>query len=190
MNNKNIHWPYYLSLESDVDRLSRYIEFTEDNYSTYSAELVCIFLSIGSEVDVVMKEVCAIVSPSSVLSNIDSYKKVIKTEIPSLITESAISSKFGLYFKPWEKWEATRGNPVWWKQYNNVKHQRNDFYSQANLKNVLEALAALYIVNVYLHFVVCKEKSEFVFSLEDTITQLTTQLDFYRIGNHFAYMSE
>ena len=190
MSNKNIHWPYYLSLESDVDKLTRYIEFTEDNYSTYSVELVRLFLSICSEVDVVMKELCAIASPSSKPSNIDAYKKVIKAEIPSLITESAISSKFGFYFKPWEKWETATGNPDWWKQHNNVKHQRNNFYSQANLKNVLEALAALYIVNVYLHFVACKEHSKFVFSLGDTITQLSTQLDFYRIDNHFAYISE
>jgi len=79
LNNKNIHWPYYLSLESDVDKLSRYIEFTEDNYSTYSVELVRIFLSICSEVDVVMKELCAITSPNSSASNIGAYKKIIKT---------------------------------------------------------------------------------------------------------------
>jgi hypothetical protein len=186
----NIHWPYYLSIESDVDKLSRYIEFTEDNYSTYSVELVRIFLSICSEVDVVMKEICAVISPTSTPSSINQYKDIIKTELPGLITESAISSKFGLCFQPWIKWESGKISPDWWVQHNNVKHQRNNYYYQANLRNVLEALAALYIANIYLHFVACKENSEFIFSVSDTVTQLTTQLDFYRIDNLFAYIRE
>jgi len=73
-----------------------------------------------------------------------------------------------LHFKPWNKWRSDN-TPDWWRQHKNVKHQRSDFYHQANLKNVLEALAALYIVNIYLHYVASKEHSTFVFSVSDTI---------------------
>ncbi len=34
-----IHWNYFLALENDLDRLSRYVEFTTPNYPVYSIEL-------------------------------------------------------------------------------------------------------------------------------------------------------
>lgn len=190
MYKDNIHWPYYLSLESDVDNLSRYIEFSEDNYSTYSIELVRIFLSIGSEIDVVMKEICLALFPNCKASKINQYQKIIKAELPSLITESAICSKYGLSFKPWLNWDLGIKSPEWWSQHNNVKHQRSDFYSQANLRNVLESLSALYIANIYLHHIICKKNYELIFSISDTLPQLRTQLDFYRIDNPFVYIRE
>jgi len=48
-----LHWRYFLLLEEDLMVLARYIEFTKDNYDSYSVELGRILLSAGSEVDVV-----------------------------------------------------------------------------------------------------------------------------------------
>ena len=36
----------------------------------------------------------------------------------------------------------------WWRQYNAVKHERLENFDQANLGNLLEALAALHILNI------------------------------------------
>lgn len=36
----------------------------------------------------------------------------------------------------------------WWEQYNSLKHQRVDNYHLANLKNLLNSLAALHILNL------------------------------------------
>lgn len=47
-------------------------------------------------------------------------------------------------------------NPQWWKYYNKVKHERIDieiFLKKANLENVMNAIAALYI----LERDICKE---------------------------------
>jgi hypothetical protein len=33
------HWNYFLALEEDVVRLSRYIEFTQDHFSAYSPSM-------------------------------------------------------------------------------------------------------------------------------------------------------
>ena len=70
---------------------------------------------------------------------------------------------------PWLGWEyhqktTKRGNvhidatnPEWWTMYNKVKHDRiairpetnKPYYKYANQKNVLDALAALFIVDSY-----------------------------------------
>ena len=33
------HWNYFLAMEEDLDRLSRFVEFTTNNYECYSIEL-------------------------------------------------------------------------------------------------------------------------------------------------------
>ena len=52
-SNNLVHWNYFLAFDSDAEKLSRYIEFTSDNFGTYSIELVRLLLSVASEVDVV-----------------------------------------------------------------------------------------------------------------------------------------
>ena len=56
--NKLIHWNYFLAIESDLERLSRYVEFSKDNYKTYSLAMAHLLLSSASEVDVVLKGIC------------------------------------------------------------------------------------------------------------------------------------
>jgi hypothetical protein len=50
-----IHWNYFLAIESDLENLSRYIEFIDTNFKTYSIELAHLLLASSSEIDVVLK---------------------------------------------------------------------------------------------------------------------------------------
>ena len=50
-NNALIHWNYFLSLESDVLNLSRYIDFSQSNFECYSIEITRILFASASEVD-------------------------------------------------------------------------------------------------------------------------------------------
>ena len=137
-----------------------------------------------------MKEVCMELAPNTKASSIDEYKKVISEHLPEFIEESAICYGHNLQFEPWSIW-STDKNPEWWRQHNKVKHQRNDFYHQATLRNVLEALAALYLVNVYLEHVKLKESSQgMIQHVSDSIQHVPIQLDFYRINHMMAYMHE
>ena len=52
------YWRYYLLLERRFQDCEQYVEISEENYKTYSMEFVNLILSIGSEVDVVLKEMC------------------------------------------------------------------------------------------------------------------------------------
>ncbi|MBI1210460.1 MAG: hypothetical protein GC190_03280 [Alphaproteobacteria bacterium] len=43
----------FLVLEADLERLSRFVEFTPDNYDSYSVETARILMAAAAEVDVV-----------------------------------------------------------------------------------------------------------------------------------------
>lgn len=152
--------------------------------------MVRLYLAICSEIDVVLKELCKEISPDFNAENINHYRKIVIDEIKGFSNQEAICYKFSLEFTPWMSWNENI-SPEWWSDHNKVKHKRNEFYNKANLKNVLESLAALYIVNLYLSFVKDKKISQgFTFSIEDTIPKLPVQLDFFRVNTLFAYMRE
>ena len=143
------YWNYYLALESDVARLSRYVEFTNDNFNTYSMELVKIFLSAGSEVDVIAKKLCRAVKRDSKAKNIDHYRRVLATRFPTFSAMQVKIPRYGLVLTPWINWKDKK-NPDWWREHNAVKHQRHDSYKLANLHNVLNSMAGL-LVLIYFY---------------------------------------
>ncbi|WP_169709591.1 hypothetical protein [Deferrisoma camini] len=147
-----IHWRYFLALEEDLRQLARYIEFAEDNFSTYSVELASLLLSAGSEIDVVAKQICKRIKRDSKANNIGHYANQIGAALPSVGKFKLSLPKYGLCLHPWKNWSSNpRKSPYWWKSYNNVKHQRHTHYKEANLKNVLNALGGLYVLVLYLY---------------------------------------
>ncbi len=147
--NSTHYWNYFLAIERDLENISRYIEFTDDNLDTYSIELARILLSASSEIDVIMKQLCGFLSSIRV-KNIEDYHSVIKTHLNTFIEEEVSISRFGMSFKPWKEW-ATNQNPNWWKSYNNVKHQRNNHFNEANLINTINAVGALFLTVIYYY---------------------------------------
>lgn len=52
---------------------------------------------------------------------------------------------------PFQAWNLSSStNPSWYKAYNGMKHDRNANIKQANYRNVLDALAGLFILNLWL----------------------------------------
>lgn len=147
-----LHWNYFIALESDLDQVSRYIEFHRKNYSTYSIELAHLLLASASEVDVISKSICLLVDPNSSAENINDYREIITQHISPFSKERVFIPRFGITLRPWFKWNKKGGdNPLWWRSYNNVKHQRDDHFNDANLKNVLDAIGGLLIVEFYFY---------------------------------------
>jgi hypothetical protein len=140
-----IYWNYFLALERDLELISRYVEFCEQNLSTYSIELTHLFLASASEVDVVAKLVCAHGAPRAPRENIDQYREVLRSTFPELPEVRIQIPRYGLSFSPWENWAGNR-NPDWWRSYNNVKHERNTYFNEATLKNALNAVGGLLIL--------------------------------------------
>ncbi len=72
--------------------------------------------------------------------NIETYGKIILSDIKIriLLTKEII--------KPFQLW-TDKGYPLWWTSYNNVKHQGFTYKEEGNLKNVIESLSALFLLN-------------------------------------------
>ena len=98
-------WNYFLAIESDLEDISRYIEFSNANLGTYSIKLAHILLSASSEVDVIMKQLCQLVLSNQSLTNINDYRRVIKNCLPVFINEEIRIDRFGLSYKPWDNWQ-------------------------------------------------------------------------------------
>lgn len=151
-----IHWNYFLALEEDIEHLARYVEFTTSNFSTYSLEIAHIYLAACSEVDVVAKQLSRKIDPDSNPRNIDDYRRIIDSAIPSIKNEKVTLHRYGLDLNPWDNWNEEQ-SPLWWRSHNAVKHERHNNFDKANLKNVLNAMSGLFllILHYYKDLPVC-----------------------------------
>lgn len=187
---RNIHWDYYIALENDIKELSRYIEFDESNFQAHSIELTRLLLTASSEVDVVVKELCKLIEPNSKAENINDYKKVITEKLPAIINTGIICPLYGLFLTPWSNWTGD-GNPEWWRSYNKVKHERNNNYKSASLKNVLNSVAGLFVSNVhYNHALFVSENTEYPYNLRHSLSVLNPRAELFRLDDPFSYLGE
>ena len=156
------HWNYFLALERDLEGVSRYIEFCKDNLNTYSIELAHLLLSSASEIDTIAKSVCSILDPKAKPKNIDQYRKIIRTaeeNQPGLPVHpksavfyddlkhrmsdlKVLLPRYNMVLMPWKSWAEDK-NPDWWQSYNKVKHERNNHFNEATLRNALYSVAGL-----------------------------------------------
>jgi hypothetical protein len=180
-----LHWNYFLALETDLQNVSRYIEFKENNFKTYSIELAHLLLASASEVDVVMKEACRLLDPSKNPRNINDYREIITRCMPQVKREVVYIPRFGLSFKPWTNWTKAK-NPFWWGSYNNVKHQRNNHFEEANLKNVLNAMGGLLITVFYYYELKFSQTDPNAFQrYSETMSLLQPQSEFMRLNEGY-----
>lgn len=148
---------YYNELENQLIGTLDYVPIDAVNFDTFSIKYNLLYQSICSEVNVVMKELAKRIAPDKNCDGINSCRGIIMGRYPSFTTMKVIG--FGLENElcPWEKWDKNE-NPIWWKTYNAVKHDRTGIdsddniqnYKLANQKNVIYALAGLIVLEWYL----------------------------------------
>jgi hypothetical protein len=180
------HWNYFLAIEKDLENLSRYIEFSNANLGTYSIELTHILLSASSEVDVIMKQLCLLIDSTKTTNNINEYRDIIQRHLPEFINEEICIDRYGLSYRPWDNWNGTQ-NPNWWRSYNNVKHQRNNHFNEANLQNTINAVGALLLVVVYYYKYAFSNEARHNINFRETTRQLQPDASFMRINADYYH---
>lgn len=142
---RDVHWNYFLALEEDLFTVARYVEFSSRNMGTYSLEFARLLLTAASEADVIAKQLVKQISPGARLRNIDDYRAAIVRWSPKFTRQQVTLPRYGLSLKPWTSW--SRGaSPDWWLANNAIKHDRAASFQSATLKNVLNAMAGLYLL--------------------------------------------
>lgn len=179
-----LHWDYLVSLSKELETCSRYIEFTESNYSTFSTELTKLYLSSCAETDAVLKQICKRVAPKRNSSNIDHYRRTISEYVPAILSEVILLFGDRLSLCPFENWKNDQ-NPIWWQSHNDVKHTRDEFYKEANLENTVRAISGLMVSCLYLYSLKktgeadLNAKKEFIRRIHSHPTILTFNNDYY-----------
>lgn len=194
-SDKNIYWNCFISIEDDLYRLSRYIEFDEKNEKVFSIELVRLLISSSSEFEVVAKELCNLKDPTKANDNINHIKNNLLFFYPDIYDLEIIVPRFGLSYKPLSNWKNNK-SLAWWTSYNSVKHQRNEKYEQANLKNVINSIGALYIINLYYFNSLQEKNKNAKINMDETTLALKpkpclikiNRSDFYMMPYNSAYV--
>ncbi len=122
------HWTMFEVIDEDLYEFSRQVEFEQPNFRTYSVALVRLYLSIGSEIDVVAKLLCQRDGVDPKAESIDQYRKSLQPKYPHLATLTIFLRPIPERDKgltPWDAWNNTPpANPTWWTVHNKVKHER------------------------------------------------------------------
>lgn len=158
-------WDYYLILENDFLGTERYLYFDLGNNALYSENVSCEdygnslaysveyikqYQAICSEVDVVLEAICKELG-KNMAENMGQYTKILLNEDKWKNIVCQKVKMRNVVLQPFEGWGLKREEKIrWWEPYNGVKHHRNERLREANLKNVVNALAGLFILENYL----------------------------------------
>ena len=165
------YWTYYMILEKDFLATERYLTIDPLNYGAFSSEYIKQYQAICSEIDVIAKSYCKELECSFNGKSINTYCRCIVDNNPDFANRTVKLRDRDIQLTPWENWTYTMvsqkkgppkpeaDNPDWWNKYNKIKHSRTTtnnetglpYYKLANQKNVLNALAALYQLELYYY---------------------------------------
>lgn len=142
-------WNYFLSIERDLSETSRYIE-PDEQENTHSFEFYKIIMLSCAEIESAFKKLCKEVAPDGKHGNMENYKSVILKKFPRICSCKVVVPRWGSQeICPFAEWGS---KPLfWWDAYQNVKHSRFSYMKEATYKNAVYALAALYVVLLYLY---------------------------------------
>lgn len=197
---QNLFFPIYKQLEKELSELSYYISFDKKQLNVYSIKISDLLLRTVSEIENIAKELCK-------KENIKFYDKkrhirkfVNFNEYVDKLEEKYLLSKKFVEFKldnanqniydfkltPFFKDKEIKGKSSkvfsWYFAYNKIKHDRVKYFKQANLNNLIHALAALFLLNIYYLDKVFYDISDY--NTDTIIKQIQSFSDVFEI--HFT----
>ena len=142
------YWAYYLMLEEKFIHTTNYVTLAEDNYGTYSNEYAALMQMIGGELDSFFKVYCGY-APTD-FKKISDYYTYLMQDYPDVLNQKINVRSADIVFQPFAGWDGTRAKQSlpWWMAFDNIKHSRAVNKRDANQKNTLYLLGALYLLEM------------------------------------------
>ena len=156
VRNIEVHWNYLLAIEDDLERIARFVEFDERNFGCFSIEISRVLMAAAAEVDVVAKQLCKKLTSGSKADSIGQYQREIRAAYPDIHKFQVLLPRYGMTLQPWSNWRRANRVPEWWTANNKIKHHRHAKFHFGSLNNMLNAVAGLFILVLYLY----REKAE------------------------------
>ena len=140
------YWRYYLVLEKRVIATTDYLELDPDNHKAFSNEFAALLQAIGAELDAIFKVYCDF-SPEA-HKNIRDYAKSILSSYPNIVNQKVAVAETNIVLTPFLGWtqEKAKQTLAWWEAFDAIKHNRAGNKKLASQINVLNALAALFLL--------------------------------------------
>lgn len=160
----NNYWPVYKNLEEETIELTKYIQFTDDQLSVYSMHIADLLVRCAMEIEALSKELYWKNGGTKVYDDTGAERQLYfdtdcleyLNNIWHLSEKQVLVSSARFNFqeaenrilKPMHK-AHKRSGAKWNKAYQAVKHDRKNCLKDGNIKNLLSAMAALYVLNIY-----------------------------------------
>lgn len=165
----NLFWPIYRQIEKEFKELSYYITIDRKQLKTYSIKIADLILRTVAECENISSVICknenikfkdkkGHVRKSvyfneyiEALNNVFILDKKLVSPIFNNIDENAFDIKLQPFRKEKLKVNGKEKEIIpWYNAYNKIKHDRVKNFKQANLENLITALAGLFMLNIYL----------------------------------------
>ena len=150
-------WNYFCTLCDMLKNTMQYLDHSDPyNLKCNSYEFQKIIMLSSMEFENIAKQLCLLTNPTLNLKkmNIISITKEILTNYPNM-NKTTIMNDYNVYspLKNWQIKKDSSGNEYvsgldWWDSYNNIKHNSYDNYKESNLKNAINSLASLMILEI------------------------------------------
>ena len=160
---KGTFWSAFINLYSDLESTFRFIEPVNKHLSVYSLRYYELLLRAATEFESVCKNEIIknhLSNKNREKLNIEDYFK-LEEHFKRISNNGPIRQlanwKIGFHFdpilyrQPLSNWKSDY-KLSWYKDYNEVKHNRQQFFEKANLENVLDAIGSLFIILMNLDY--------------------------------------
>ena len=190
----NLYWPMYQRLEQELINLSEFIYIDDKQLPVYSIKLAELLMRCSMEIESISKEMysqyaskfpkdCEPYFDTDCINLLESKWKLGSKKVIISHQNFFLSDQKRNIF-PLRKANKRGSSGSKWKQaYQAIKHNRTKNMSRANIENLLTAMAALYLLNIYYmnkEFNVLNGKDDkFIFSLSSLFTLNVHHCDGY-----------
>lgn len=167
MKKINMFWPVYKNLEKEILSLADRIHFTDKQANVYSVYIADLLVRIVIEIEAISKELYLQIGGNPQPIDKSGYKRDLyfdtdclkmlndnwnldKKKVSIVASNFYFSNEENYIIKPLYKSGMRGSSGCKWKQgYQAVKHDRKNSLDKATIINMLNAMAALYILNLY-----------------------------------------
>lgn len=167
VNKFNLFWPVYKNLEKELLQIADYIHFADDQTKVYSMHIADLIVRCSIEIEAISKELYLDIGGTSVpidangngrdlyfdtdcLDLLENRWGLSKKQVIVSATTFYFSSETNRILAPLRKASKRGTSGSKWKQaYQAVKHNRKSSLKMASIENLLHAMGALYILNLY-----------------------------------------
>lgn len=155
--NFNYYLSYFSLLEERIENIAKYIAFEEENLDTYSVELSSIIQDACGLINGICTNLYNENFKAKKWLSMKDYKKLFVGNYNTSFGNGVYIGKFKIF--PWQKISTNIDssleeipNPLWWDDYNKIKHNGYGAFKKASLKNAISSVAGVFSLLLMVDF--------------------------------------